>query len=236
MTEQEKFSYEGVQMGYGDVIVAFGFYVNACNSFGYAQPIESIAEITEENLIDVVMLALEAGFTLQASGQFRKFEQHLLEKDVNNGLPKVWTSFYGNFANLDKYGVVPIRVARMAPRFNRKHDAYLQLAPTKEMLAEAKSGDYDHKDWRRRFDLILAELDPHKVYKELLEIGVNRDVAILCYEKPDERCHRKYVLDWFKAAGYEIAEFPTKEFYDKPDTDTCCQAKLELDETDLKDE
>lgn len=28
MTEQEKFSYEGVQMGYGDVIVAFGFYVS----------------------------------------------------------------------------------------------------------------------------------------------------------------------------------------------------------------
>lgn len=197
-----------------EIPIVFGFYEAACNTFGYEQTISSAEELGTANesiLAEVAEVASEAGFQISANKSHRAFENLLLQKKVNLGKPKIWTSFYGHFDTFTAYNVVPIRVAQYAPRYKRKHDAFLSLAPSKAMLAEAKSGNYDHVDWKKRFLRdVLGPLDPHEVYAQLIKLGKGFDVAILCYEKPGDRCHRHYVTEWLAEAGYEIAEFPTK--------------------------
>ena len=33
------------------------------------------------------------------------------------------------------------------------------------------------------------------------------DIALLCYEKPDDFCHRHLVADWLNKNGYKCEEY-----------------------------
>jgi hypothetical protein len=73
----------------------------------------------------------------------------------------------------------------------------LRLAPTRATLKPAKP-EYD-----AQFAEILAQLDPAEVYATLGENAV-----LLCWEKPNEWCHRRLVAEWFEAAlQIEIPEY-----------------------------
>ena len=43
-------------------------------------------------------------------------------------------------------------------------------------------------------------LDPHEVYKYL------DNKILLCYERPEDFCHRHIIANWFKAYGHECKE------------------------------
>jgi hypothetical protein len=48
---------------------------------------------------------------------------------------------------------------------------------------------------------ILGKLSPIKVYKELIDTrnkSNKRDLALLCYEKPGDLCHRRIVAEWLE--------------------------------------
>lgn len=34
-----------------------------------------------------------------------------------------------------------------------------------------------------------------------------KDICLICYEKPNDFCHRHLVADWFRENGYEAVEF-----------------------------
>ena len=37
--------------------------------------------------------------------------------------------------------------------------------------------------------------------------GYDKDVALVCYEKPSDFCHRHLVADWLNKNGFECKEF-----------------------------
>jgi len=49
---------------------------------------------------------------------------------------------------------------------------------------------------------VLFRLDPLQVAKEL-----GQDSILLCWEKPEEFCHRIVVAEWLREAGIEVEEY-----------------------------
>lgn len=66
-------------------------------------------------------------------------------------------------------------------------------------------------EYRRRFMDQLGELDAGAVVDKMTELGGGRDVALLCYERPDDPtawCHRGLVAAWLlDELGIEVIEY-----------------------------
>ena len=59
------------------------------------------------------------------------------------------------------------------------------------------------KDYDRLYREILSKLDPQKVANDL-----GPDAILLCFEKFNDRCHRRLVAEWFETSlGIIIPEF-----------------------------
>jgi uncharacterized protein (DUF488 family) len=55
--------------------------------------------------------------------------------------------------------------------------------------------------------LVLDSLDPHVVVQQLKNMVGYNDVALVCYEKSGDFCHRNIVAEWLRNAGYEVKEW-----------------------------
>lgn len=129
----------------------------------------------------------------------------------------IYTSYFGNKKALDKAGVVMVSVARWQPRYCPVPFVALDVAPTVWMLKEATSQQYD-EEYKR----ILSKLDVPGFIKRLESFGKGADVALCCYEKPGDFCHRHVLAEYITAqTGIEIKEFeaaPSKPAQPKYDT------------------
>ena len=63
---------------------------------------------------------------------------------------------------------------------------------------------------------VLDKLDFKQVLKELSDkmksssyynINIHDSIALVCYEKPEDFCHRHLVADWFNSYEYNVQEF-----------------------------
>lgn len=121
----------------------------------------------------------------------------------------IYTSSYRMVKDLDKAGIVPIAISRFYPR-DMKHDKILwdlTVAPTVSILETRPDLDLYRK---RYFSEILANLNADQVVFHFAKLaGYGNDFALLCYEKPDEFCHRQLVAEWLRSNGYEVKEFTT---------------------------
>lgn len=69
---------------------------------------------------------------------------------------------------------------------------YKKLAPSETLIRDWKCGDLSQEDYEiRYYKECLSMLDPVTVYDELGESAI-----LLCYEKPNEFCHRHLVANW----------------------------------------
>jgi hypothetical protein len=107
----------------------------------------------------------------------------------------MFTSYFGNLKNIAAE-LEPVSIARGNPRFY-KGRREVALAPTWPMLKMDKAG-YD-----AAYNAILAGLDPKEIFNRLGDNAV-----LLCWEKPNERCHRRRVAEWLEAKlGIVVPEF-----------------------------
>lgn len=116
---------------------------------------------------------------------------------------KIYTSYFGNKKALDKAGIMVVSVARWQPRYCPVACVMLDVAPTAYMLKEATSEQYDAE-----YQKILSRLDVPGFIKRLEIASGGKDVALCCYEKPGEFCHRHVLAEYLtKQTGIEIEEF-----------------------------
>jgi uncharacterized protein YeaO (DUF488 family) len=98
--------------------------------------------------------------------------------------------------------ILKISVSLFTPKWAKVDGCFKCLNPTEELLREAKSGMVSTKEAMKKYhDKILSKLSPVKVYEELIEIlnkSRKKDLALLCYEKPGEICHRRFVAEWLE--------------------------------------
>lgn len=116
-------------------------------------------------------------------------------------MPKIFTSYFGQLKSLAKNGIIPISIARYSPGYYKGY-TLLEVAPTGAMLK------MDEEAYRRAYAEILRHVDANKLLRAIEGIGRGRNVALLCYEKPGELCHRRLLAEWIqKSVGVEVAEW-----------------------------
>lgn len=133
----------------------------------------------------------------------------------------IFTSYFAKVKKFPK-NVIPVAICAKVPDWYNGL-RYPKLAPKYDMLMKYKD-DHNEADYADCFNnTILDPLDPVKVSSELQEwLAFHYDihlylaplhnnpsyhVALICYEKPDEFCHRHLVADWFKANDIECKEW-----------------------------
>lgn len=119
---------------------------------------------------------------------------------------KIFTSYFGNVGTLKRYGIHPISIARWSPR-NWDGDRLTWLAPTVYMLKEAS-----HEEYIEKYKEICRSVNVESLIRQLSMIGKGADVALLCYERPGEFCHRHMLAEYLTDHGITVKEFSAYEY------------------------
>lgn len=120
---------------------------------------------------------------------------------------KIYTSYFGNSKKLHEAGIKIICVAIGRPRFIQAPQM-LNVCPTRYMV----SGPCSLEEYLRLYDQILAKQDAHQVVKQIEMLSGGQDVALCCYEKPGDFCHRHILAKWITDnTGIEVTEFGVVE-------------------------
>lgn len=117
---------------------------------------------------------------------------------------KLYTSYFGKLSLLRQAGIFPICIARGIPKFYG--GAVNQIvAPYSWMLSDKISREEYIDAYKNQ---VLKHVDPDMFYKQCVEMSQGKDVALLCYEKPSDFCHRHLLAEWLKEKlGMDVREF-----------------------------
>lgn len=132
----------------------------------------------------------------------------------------VYTSYFANIKKLPPNTTV-ISICGKAPDWY-KGIQYKKLAPKYGFFMEWKKNHNDSYYIEHFNEEVLSKLDVKSVVRELQalipteirkqqqnSIWTNPDthIALICYEKPADFCHRHLVAEWFIKNGYKCEEW-----------------------------
>ena len=130
---------------------------------------------------------------------------------------KIYTTYFARVKDLVD-GIVPISIAFKAPP-GFDGPIYRSVAPPWWMIQELKDtgdkGAYETKYTRQ----ILGKLDFDEVIEELSFLAQGNDIALVCWERPSEFCHRNILAAWMEEHGQHVEEYqvPTESKSKKKD-------------------
>lgn len=121
---------------------------------------------------------------------------------------KIYTSYFAKAAILRKAGIVPIGVALWPPRFFRGI-SMKQVAPRRYMLDDRLTDEEYIRMYRND---VLRLVDARSFIQDLERASRGMDVAMCCFEKPGDFCHRHILAKWLnEQTGIEVSEFGVAE-------------------------
>ena len=115
----------------------------------------------------------------------------------------IYTSYFAKLRSLPDY-IVPISICGKAPEWYQGLQ-YKKLAPKYDFFMEWKRNK-DNNFYIKYFqEQVLDKLNPIDVTLDLSKMAYGnigeKDIALICYEKPSDFCHRHLVADWFNKNG-----------------------------------
>lgn len=122
----------------------------------------------------------------------------------------IYTSYFANVKNLPS-GIIPIAICGGVPGWWCGLQ-YKKLAPKQEFFNEWKNSGDNGYYIKCYYEQVLSHLDPAQVYRELNKFveytgSCADNIALLCYEKPEDFCHRHLVAEWFNKNGIVCKEW-----------------------------
>jgi uncharacterized protein YeaO (DUF488 family) len=117
----------------------------------------------------------------------------------------IYTSYFGKLKEIeDKY--VVISICGKAPDWY-KGLQYKKLAPKYAFFMEWKQNQ-DNEYYIKHYNAeVLSTLSAKNVAEELRSLAnSDKDIVLLCYEKPSDFCHRHLVAKWFREHGIDCKE------------------------------
>ena len=118
---------------------------------------------------------------------------------------EIYTSYYGNLKKLSRNNIIPVGISLGIPKWFRGNNLRY-LAPTYKILQLATQEEYIPA-----YIKLLESMDMERFRFDLTVISESeggKDIALLCYEKPGDFCHRRIFADWMKEkTGYDIKEY-----------------------------
>lgn len=119
---------------------------------------------------------------------------------------EIYTSYFGNLKKIPD-SIIPISIAGKSPDWYGGLE-YKKLAPLLWFFQEWKENKDNNFYIGCYNEYVLRPLFAPFVKEKLALLSYYKDVALLCYEKPEDFCHRHLVAKWFKESGIEVKEFP----------------------------
>lgn len=125
----------------------------------------------------------------------------------------IYTSYFGNLKKLPE-NIIPISICGKAPDW-WKGLQYKKLAPKYQFFTEWKKNK-DNNYYIKHFnEEVLNGLEASEVVMELHHLCDksmydNIDIVLVCYEKPEDFCHRHLVAEWLRQGGYAVEEYKVK--------------------------
>ena len=135
----------------------------------------------------------------------------------------IYTSYFGKLKKLPT-NIIPIAICGKSPDWFNGIE-YKKLAPKYSFFSEWKETKDDEYYVNCFNEQVLKPLNAENVIEELynslsddikyfLNIcncqpwdNPNVHIALMCYEKPGDFCHRNLVAEWLNKNGYEVKEF-----------------------------
>lgn len=125
----------------------------------------------------------------------------------------IYTTYFAKLKSLPK-DIIPISICGKAPA-GYKGLEFKKLAPKYGFFKKWKETG-DNAFYIENFLVqVLAEQNPDEIVKELYALAystaepgqVIKDIALVCYEKPTDFCHRHLVSTWLFNAGWSSEEY-----------------------------
>lgn len=111
----------------------------------------------------------------------------------------MYTGYFAKLKTYEKEGLIPISICGKAPDWYNGFQ-YKKLAPKYNFFIEWKSGSHkgDNEYYIEHFnDEVLDTLNKNDVIEDLKKFSNDIDkIVLLCYEKPNDFCHRHLVANW----------------------------------------
>lgn len=129
----------------------------------------------------------------------------------------IYTSYFGKLKKLPE-NIIPIAICAKIPDWYTGL-SYKKLAPKYEFFNKWKH-DHDNGEYVRCYkEQVLDKLNVDNVVKELDYMMLDETnsidskvdyvchIALICYEKPSDFCHRHIVAEWLIENGYKCEEW-----------------------------
>ena len=124
---------------------------------------------------------------------------------------KIYTGYFAKLKSYEGNCLHPFSVALYPPQFFKKagYQTYHILTPSRELFSKFKNNEISVEKYIEIYcKENLENLDVDSVVKFLSGHSYhNRDVILLCFEKPTFFCHRELIRIWFNQNGVECKEY-----------------------------
>lgn len=130
---------------------------------------------------------------------------------------QIYTSYFANLKTLEEAGIYCVAICSKVPDFFKGPNLE-SVAPSKSILYEYKNSqqtDADREHYRQRYEneiLCAYRFHPEYLTDRLAyfsSVEGNKDVALLCYERPEDFCHRHILAEWMnERLDVNIIEYP----------------------------
>ena len=123
----------------------------------------------------------------------------------------IYTSYFSKVKKLNGIcyavsGTVPEFYVKYMQQNPQKHKRYIQFAPKKDWWFKWKKGQLNNDDFVRLYrQTVLNQIN----IKDVLETfnKQNKDIYLICYEKPTDFCHRHLIAEWLNENKFECRQF-----------------------------
>ncbi|GHU13100.1 hypothetical protein FACS189449_08000 [Alphaproteobacteria bacterium] len=127
----------------------------------------------------------------------------------------IYTSYFAFIPKLPA-DMMKISISLFTPKWANVDGYLAYLNPTEQLLRDAKFGAVSSEEAMKKYrDEILGKLSPTNVYEDLLKMledSGKKNLALLCYEKPGEVCHRRFVAEWLEnGASISVPEYTVED-------------------------
>lgn len=124
----------------------------------------------------------------------------------------IYTTYFAKLKSLPK-DVLPISICGKSPTWYTGLQ-YKKLAPKYDFFMEWKQ-NHDNDYYIKCFnEQVLDKLDILTVLRNLIDMvngeykyGEYKYIALVCYEKPTDFCHRHLVAEWLRNNDVECEEY-----------------------------
>ena len=127
----------------------------------------------------------------------------------------IYTSYFAKLKSLPE-NIIPISICGKAPDWY-KGLQYKKLAPKYNFFMEWKK-NHDNDYYIKCFsEQVLDKLTALTVMTDLINLvnstedHIGKEIALICYEKPSDFCHRHLVAEWLNSNGIQCKEWDCKE-------------------------